>query len=55
MRTGILRKSIITAIVLILTVLYLSMSAYADVSAIAASYGKLPIAFEANEGQVDPK
>ncbi|MBF0457671.1 MAG: SBBP repeat-containing protein [Nitrospirae bacterium] len=57
-------KNIISAIVLILTAFCLSMPAYANVSAeaatgenaaIAASYGKLPIAFEANEGQVDPK
>ncbi|MBF0457876.1 MAG: SBBP repeat-containing protein [Nitrospirae bacterium] len=58
-----LRKTAASIIVLLMVVFCLSAVASANVSAgavtgnnaaIAASYGKLPIAFEANDGQTDP-
>ncbi|WP_420266126.1 SBBP repeat-containing protein [Candidatus Magnetominusculus dajiuhuensis] len=59
MSNGTLSKPIFPIVVLILTILCLSTLAAANVPAevpsAAQSYGKLPIAFEANEGQTDPK
>ncbi|MBF0568897.1 MAG: SBBP repeat-containing protein [Nitrospirae bacterium] len=59
MGNGTLSKPIFPIVVLILTILCLSTLAAANVPAespsAAQSYGKLPIAFEANEGQTDPK
>ncbi|WP_420265436.1 SBBP repeat-containing protein [Candidatus Magnetominusculus dajiuhuensis] len=64
MSNGKLSKNVISVVVSLLTVICLSALAYANVPAgavtegnarVAESYGKLPIAFEANEGQTDPK
>ncbi|WP_420267127.1 hypothetical protein [Candidatus Magnetominusculus dajiuhuensis] len=56
-------KTVVFVVVSLIAVMCLSTLAYANVSAatqsednavIVGSYGKLPIAFEANEGQTDP-
>ncbi|MBF0488536.1 MAG: SBBP repeat-containing protein [Nitrospirae bacterium] len=64
MSNGKISKNVISIVVSLMTVICLSALAYANVQAatanednarVAESYGRLPIAFEVNEGQTDPK